>query len=354
MKNFVIRALGGLAMCAAIQIPAVAQEGTVYYLVPTGAIKRFESFDIPNVRAALKKHAPGLELKVYDAGNDVNRQITQVESALANGAKGILISVISANQLGGAVSSAAADKVPVVGLAMDAAAGPLSYQVTVPFEQIGAVHGEYIVKHLPKERPFRLALMLGDPSFSFYTDQMTGLEKQIKPLVDSGDIEIVCRADATYFLPANTQRNMEQCLTSTDNKVDGVFVMTDDGGTAVTAALAAQNLTEKVKIYGGYDATLEGVQRVMLGWQAMDMAPPYAAMADSAVQLLLAAMAGKPAPEGLVNGVAPNGSDTGVPARFEPNVIITADNVQETVVDAGLFTKEQLCSGAGAAAEFCK
>ena len=78
------------------------------------------------------------------------------------------------------------------------------------------------------------------------------------------------------------------------------------------------------------------------------------AMADSAVQLLLAAMAGKPAPEGLVNGVAPNGSDTGVPARLEPNVIITADNVQETVVDAGLFTKEQLCSGSGAAADFCK
>ena len=37
-----------------------------------------------------------------------------------------------------------------------------------------------------------------------------------------------------------------------------------------------------------------------------------------------------------------------VPARLEPNVFITADNVQETVIDAGLYTREEVCQGIAA------
>ena len=61
------------------------------------------------------------------------------------------------------------------------------------------------------------------------------------------------------------------------------------------------------------------------------------------------------APEGVVNGTWPNNfTEGGVPARLEPNVFITPETVQASVIDAGLFSKEELCGGIGKDAEFCK
>src|SRR5262249_51522404 len=158
---------------------------------------------------------------------------------------------------------------------------------SVPFEDIGDAQGKYLAEHLPAHRPVRLAYMLGDPKFTFYSEQMKGFDKSLKPLIDAKTVEVVCRADALLYLAANAQKNMEQCLTKTDNGVDGVVVMNDDTGGGVIAALTAQGLEGKVPVFGGYDATLEGIQRVLIGWQAADMAPPYKAMAKAAVHLIV-------------------------------------------------------------------
>ena len=330
-------------------------KGSVYLLLPNSDTVRFTQFDAPNIAAAMKKYAPGIEVKVLNAGGKAAQQVADVDAALSAGAIGIILIAVDPSQAGGTIAKAAQDSVPVVTFAHDPGPGPVTYHVSVPFTDIGEAQGKWMVEHLPQKRPVKIAYMLGDPNFKFYPDQMKGFDKYVDPLVKSGEVQIVCRADAMGYLPSNAQKNMEQCLTKTNNDVDGVVVMNDGTGGGVIAALSAQNLQGKVMLYGGYDATLEGVQRVLAGWQSATMSPPYKAMADAAAQLMVAAIKKEKPPEGLINATWDNKfTPGGVPAHLEPNVFVTPDNIKQTVIDPGLFKKEEVCQGIAAASTFCK
>jgi D-xylose transport system substrate-binding protein len=355
-RNFTAACFASGLLATALGAAASAQdaEGPVYLLVPNSTTIRWAKFDEPNIREAFAKYAPGVELRVLNANGKAAQQVSDVDAALASGAIGIILVAVDPSQAGGTIAKAAQDGVPVVTYAHDPGPGPVSYHVSVPFTDIGTAQAEFLAEHLPDERPVKLALMLGDPNFKFYHDQMQGFEAVIDPLVASGDVEIVCRSDAMGYLPANAQKNMEQCLTQTNNEVDAAVVMNDDTGGGVIAALSAQGLQGEVKLFGGYDATLEAVQRVLAGWQGATMSPPYEGMADAAAQLVLAAVSKTEPPAGLINGTWDNGfTEGGVPARLEPNIFITADTVQETVIDAGLYTREEVCAGIAADSAFC-
>jgi D-xylose transport system substrate-binding protein len=347
--------ISSMTMLGATAIHAQELKGPIYLLVPNVTTSRIAQFDIPNMTKALEAQAPGTKLVVLNANDDMQQQVSQAESALASGAAGIILFSVDPPRSASILAKAEADGVPVVTYAHDPGPGPVAYHVSVPFADIGEAQAKYMVDHLPAHRPARIAYMLGDPKFAFYTEQMKGFDKYMKPLIDNGTVEVVCRADALLYLAANAQKNMEQCLTQTDNAVDGVVVMNDDTGGGVIAALSGQNLVGKVELYGGYDATLEGVQRVLAGWQAADMSPPYREMADTAIKLVLSAARGeKSPPEGIINGTWENSyTEGGVPTRRVPNVFITADTVQKTVVDEGLYTKEQLCKGIAEKSDFC-
>lgn len=359
MRTFLVWGLSATALIAAAG-PATAQHddltGKVFVILPNADVARYTQFDEPNIREALAEKAPGLEVEALNSEGSAQQMIADMDAALAAGAKGIILIASDPNQAGGALASAARDGVPVVTYAHDPGPGPVAYHVSVPFADIGENQAQWMVDHLPEsdDGPVRVAYMLGDPNFQFYTDQMEGFEAALNPLIESGEVEIVCRADAMGYVPSNAQRNMEQCLTTTNNDIDAVVVMNDGTGDGVAAALAAQGLEGAVPIFGGYDATLTGVQRVLAGWQSATMSPPYEGMAQAAVDLLLSAIAGEEAPEGLVNGTWDNGFvEGGVPTRREPNVFISPENIEETVIDAGLYTREQLCGGIASDSAFC-
>ena len=352
LKHLMLTAL--ITATASAPSYADALKGSVYLLLPNVTTSRWEKYDVPNMKAALKAVAPGVELKVLNANDSMQQQIAQAEAAITSGALGIILIGVDPPRAASILVKADAEDVPVVTFAHDPGPGPIAYHVSVPFEDIGDAQGKYLADHLPAHRPVRLAYMLGDPKFTFYSDQMKGFDKNLKPLIDNKTVEIVCKADALLYLAANAQKNMEQCLTKSDNSVDGVVVMNDDTAGGVVAALSAQGLEGKVPVFGGYDATLEGIQRVLTGWQAADMTPPYKSMAKAAIDLLISKVEKKGAPAGLLNGTWDNKfMKGGVPAHIDPNVFITKDNIQHTVVDAGLYSKAELCTGIAAKAAFC-
>ena len=55
------------------------------------------------------------------------------------------------------------------------------------------------------------------PTFLFQ-----GMMEVLKERIDSGKIKNVCETFTDGWKPDNAQKNMEQCLTSNDNKVDAV------------------------------------------------------------------------------------------------------------------------------------
>ncbi|RWJ05727.1 substrate-binding domain-containing protein [Mesorhizobium sp.] len=327
--------------------------GEIYILVPSTTVPRYEKFDTANITAAIKEYAPNVTVKMFNANDNVLEQTSQMEAALANGALGVLLISVDPSQSGGMLARAQNDGIPVVTYAQGGNGGPATYHVTVPFDDIGFEQGKRMTENLPAARPVRLGLILGDPNFPFYGQQMEGFNRAVGDLIDKGTIKIVCKSDAALYAPVNAQRNTEQCLTQNGNNVDAIYVMQDGTAKGAAAALVQQNLQGKTKIFGGYDADLDAIQRVVLGWQEADMSPPYKAMAERAAVLLLSAAAKTEPPTGILNGEFDNGFMK-VPASITPNIFITRDNIQETVIDAGIWTKQDICQGIAAESDFCK
>ena len=84
--------------------------------------------------------------------------------------------------------------------------------------------------------------------------------------MDGGKIKNVCETFTDGWKPDNAQKNMEQCLTSTDNKVDAVVSENDGMAGGVVAALEAQGLAGSVPV-SGQDGDKAALNRVALGTQ---------------------------------------------------------------------------------------
>lgn len=329
--------------------------GEIAFLTPNQTVVRWTKYDLPAMESELKTLAPSMTIKTYNAQDDATRQVQQAEAAITAGAKGIILTAVDPDQTAAITAKARDAGIPLIAYAHEANGSDPSYYVTVPFEQIGEESAKALTTAMKPSasNKVRLAKIYGDPKFFFYSEQAKGHDKVLKPLIDSGAVSVVCEGDSIGYDTTNARRAMEQCLTKVGDKVDAVLVTNDSTANGVIAALSNDGLTGKVKIFGGYDAEPGTIQQLLAGNISTDMRPPYEKMGAAAAKILVGELKGeKPGPE-LVNGVY-NNKKIEVPTAYIPNILITPDNVQETLIDPGILTKKDLCaSGPAVKSDFC-
>ena len=181
----------------------------------------------------------------------------------------------------------------------------------------------------------------GDPNATFL---FQGQMEVLKDAIDSGKIKNVCETFTDGWKPDNAQKNMEQCLTSTGNKVDAVMSENDGMASGVVAALEAQGLAGSVPVTG-QDGDKAALNRVALGTQLVSVWKDSRALGKVAAEAAVAIADGKdPA---SIEGV---GKFSGGAKGVEVNAIllapnpITKDNLND-VIDAGWISKEEACAG---------
>ncbi len=92
-------------------------------------------------------------------------------------------------------------------------------------------------------------------------------------------------------MPDNAQTIFEQMLVQTSNKIDGVVAANDNIAGAVVATLKAKGL--KPIALSGQDATVQGVQNIISGWQTMTVYKYVPAEANAAIAAAIALYKGK-------------------------------------------------------------
>ena len=93
----------------------------------------------------------------------------------------------------------------------------------VTFDNVGV--GRIIAQEVQKVKPEgNYAFIKGDKGDPNATFLFQGMMEVLKEALDSGKIKNVCETFTDGWKPDNAQKNMEQCLTSTGNKVDAVLV----------------------------------------------------------------------------------------------------------------------------------
>ena len=288
------------------------------------------------IKAALD--AAGAKYVSADAQSSSAKQLSDVESLIAQGVDALIILAQDSQAIGPAITAAADEGIPVVGydrLIED----PRAFYLTFDNVEVGRMQARAVLEAMPKGNYVMIKGSPTDPNADFLRG---GQQEVLQKAIDAGDITIVGEAYTDGWLPANAQRNMEQILTAQDNKVDAVVASNDGTAGGVVAALTAQGL-EGIPV-SGQDGDHAALNRVAKGTQTVSVWKDARELGKNAGDIA-AKLAGGTAMadiEGAQEWTSPAG--TTMTAKFLAPVPVTADNL-DVVVDAGWISKEDLCQG---------
>jgi D-xylose transport system substrate-binding protein len=344
-------------------------EGSIWVLLPDSATSpRWESDDRRFFQQAFQE--AGVEFNIVNAEGDAAQQQSQAEQAIADGASVILLVSIDTGSGATIIDNAKDSDVQVVEYDRfnTGGSGGAAY-VSFDNVEVGRTMArelEPAIDALNKPKPRVVMLNGGEEdnnSFLFRSGYFETVDKRVK----AGDWELVADRHVPGWDNQPAQTIMEQILTSANNRVDAVFAANDGLANSAINAMEAAGI-EKAPV-SGQDATVAGIQNVLLGKQTMTVYKPIEAEADVAAAVALALRNGEDIESvevadvdfNLIGIKAEDGNPTeeaegdGVVPYFALTPIgVTADNIQETVIDDGFRTVKEVCTGDTAQTTFCK
>ncbi|MEO0703519.1 MAG: D-xylose ABC transporter substrate-binding protein [Pseudomonadota bacterium] len=273
-----------------------------------------------------------------DAQSSSAKQLSDIESLIAQGAEVLIVLAQDTQAIIPAVQAAADEGIPVIAydrLIED----PRAFYLTFDNIEVGRMQARAVFEAQPTGNYVMIKGSPTDPNADFLRG---GQQEILQAAIDAGDITIVGEAYTDGWLPANAQRNMEQILTAADNNVDAVVASNDGTAGGVVAALTAQGM-EGIPV-SGQDGDHAALNRVAMGTQTVsvwkDARDLGAAAGEIAVEL--ASGTAMSDIEGAGEWTSPSG--TTMIARFLEPVPVTADNLT-AVTDAGWIEVDALCQG---------
>ena len=293
---------------------------------------RWENQDRVAIQAALE--GAGFETDIQNAQGDTNQYLTIGDQMLASGC-GVMV-LVDLNGSGATVADKAkAQGIPVI--AYDRPFAPADYYVSFDNVKVGQLQGEGLLKCLADNgvdaAEAQVVFLNGSPTDGNAAMFKEGYETTlaaagVTPVKDESVPDWDNQQGGVIY---------EQMFTDLGGSIDGILAANDGLGGAAIAINDKNGVTIPAT---GQDATLSGLQNVLLGKQCMSVFKNTALEAADASELAIA----------LLNGESPSVPATvdvdgvSVPAKYSEPVIVYAENVQ-SVLDAGTagFTAAELC-----------
>jgi D-xylose transport system substrate-binding protein len=336
MKKFT--AAAAVVASMAMSTVAFAQDLTVGVSWSNFQEERWKT-DEAAIKAALD--AAGAAYISADAQSSSAKQLSDIESLIAQGADALIILAQDASAVGPAVQAASDEGIPVVAydrLIEDSRA----FYLTFDNVEVGRMQARAVLAAQPKGNYVMIKGSPTDPNADFLRG---GQQEVLQAAIDAGDITIVGEAYTDGWVPANAQRNMEQILTAQDNNVDAVVASNDGTAGGVVAALTAQGM-EGLPV-SGQDGDHAALNRVALGTQTVSVWKDARELGKAAGEIAVALAGDASATiDGAAEWTSPSG--TTMNARFLEPVPVTQDKLN-LVLDAGWISKDALCAGASIA-----
>jgi D-xylose transport system substrate-binding protein len=327
---------------------AAAGKMQVCVLLPdTTSSVRYELFDRPYLAKAFK--AAGISNSILNAQGDQNTQKSQADQCLTNGAKVILVDALNSG-VGAAIEADAASKgaktIDYDRLVLD---GRSSYYVSFNNVSVGKLQGQGVVAGLKANGKYSkkpvVAELNGAPTDNNAKLFKQGYDSILNPLYKNGTFKKGPDQSVPDWNNQQALTIFEQMLARTTNKIDAVAAANDGLAGAVVSALKNHGL--KPIPLSGQDATPQGVQNILSGWQTMTVYKAVKTEAAAAAKVAIAMLKGKKV---TTNGATSNG-DRKVPSVLLKPVSITKKNYTLLFKD-GFLKKSQVC--VGQYKKFCK
>ena len=320
----------------------------VCVLLPdTKSSVRWVQFDAPDFAKALK--AAGVTYSITNALNDPLKQKAQAQSCLARGAKVVVETALDNG------SAASIEKLFTSkgGKAIDydrqVTGGSASVYVTFDGKKVGQAQASGVIAAMKANGTYKKGAVVAE-LWGGQTDQnafwfKSGNDAVLNKLFANGSLAKGPQQFVPDWDANNAATIFNQMLVKTNNNIQGIIAANDNIAGAVVADLKAKGL--KPLPLSGQDATPQGLQYIISGWQTMTVWKDTRVLAKAAAAEAVDLLKGKPL---KTTGTVPNGAKK-EPAFIIPPVMLTKSNWTQ-IYKSGFIKKSDVCNGSFA--KYCK
>jgi D-xylose transport system substrate-binding protein len=300
---------------------------------------RWVQFDAPLLKASFQK--AGVSASITNALNDPQKQKAQAQACLAAGAKGV-IEVSLDNGSASAIEKSFTSKgLWAIDYDRQVKGGTASVYVTFDGNAVGRGQATLVIKGLKAagkygSKPVVAELWGGQTDENAFWFK-SGNDDILNPLFKNGTLTKGPQQFVPGWLATNAGPIFAQMLVKNSN-IAGAIAANDNIAGAVVAQLKAKHL--KPIALSGQDATVQGAQYIISGWQTGTVYKPVPAEANAVAAAALALLKGhKP----KTNTYRLNGSKR-EPTVALPVILITKANINRLYTDK-FIKKSDVCVG---------
>jgi D-xylose transport system substrate-binding protein len=295
---------------------------------------RWELGDRPALNDAVT--AAGFEADIQNAQGDVAKYATIADQQLTKGC-GVMILVDHKGAAAGVRDKAKAAGIPVIAYDRPIEGGS-DYYVSFDNTKVGELEGQTVLDGLAAagKDPKTASVIFG------YGDPADGNAKMFKDgavaVLTAAGVKPAAEMTGTWD-GEKAGTYFEQAYTAVQGNVDAVLAPNDNNAASIITILDKNGKTAAVS---GQDASIAGLQNVLLGKQTATVYKPFKVEAKVASDLAIALLKGE-------KQEAPLKLADGTPFFASEPILVNADKVKD-VVAAGDAKAAELCTEAVKAA----
>lgn len=279
----------------------------------------------------------GAEVNVQVAGGVVEEQISQIEYFIKKKMDVIVVIPIDGNALYDVLKEAKEKGIYVICYDRIVENINADLYITIDNEKVGTLMGEALIKACPDGG--NIFAINGSPTDGNVAEVVKGFNKALK----NSNLNIVYTGYCDNWLAELAGNHVNKGLEVTKDIV-GVMCGNDDLASQAVKVLSENRLAGKVAVVA-QDADLAACQRIVEGTQEMTVYKPIEQEANTAAEFAVALGKGEDITSGTGEYKAPETFNDGtydIPYYSIDPIAVTAENMDEVIIDGGFHTKEDV------------
>ena len=347
------------------QLASVTKAGTgiVGVILPdTTTSARYVTYDLPYLTKAFTAAGYGAkDFKIENAAGTATTELAIAQADITAGAKVLLVDPIDGTTGNQIQAAAAAAGVAMISYDRATFQGTNTDYVSFDNVQVGKLIGTGLMQCVTDwgvTSPQVFELDGGQDTDPNAIDFAKGYNEAIwgQPVAqvtagatNSYGMTLVGEQLAPGWDNAKGGTIFQQAYTA-NNKINATVEANDGLAGAVITDLKAAGVPAKKIPTTGQDATIQGMESVLQGYQCGSVYKPDYIEAQAAVALATYLRAGQTPPASLLNGTTtdPTNASTTEPAVLLTPTWVTAANMESTVIQDKVVSASDLCAAVGA------
>jgi D-xylose transport system substrate-binding protein len=304
---------------------------TIALLLPESKTTRYESQDKPLFEEKVAELCEECEVTYFNADQDPAKQQQQVETAITDEVDAIVLDPVDGEAAAGLVVDIQDAGIPV--LAYDRFIEGADYYMSFDNAQVGTLQAESLVEAMGGKGS--ILMLNGAPTDPNAAQFKEGAHEVLDA---ASSVEILAEFDNPDWSPDKAQEwTTDQLGKFEPSQVTGVYAANDGQAGGVVAAMTGAGVAaDALPPITGQDAELAAIQRIVAGQQYMTVYKPIKTEAEKAAEVAVQ----------MARGEEITGTEDfeGVASFIFDPIVVTKENVADTVVKDGFHSVDDICT----------